>query len=53
MVVDKETPIDSLVMDKLETSLDKALGRTFGKENISILKIFIKPRASTMFGHLS
>ena len=47
----KETPPYLLIMDNLEKSLattvDKALGNTSG----AIVERFIKPRASTMFGH--
>ena len=47
----KETPQDSLMKYNLKTSLatcvDKACGNTIG----AIVERFIKPRASTMFGH--
>ena len=48
---EKFTSLDALIMDNLEKSLattvDKARGNTSG----AIVEIFVKPRASTMFGH--
>ena len=46
------TPSYSLIMDNLDKYLAKPVGRVCGNTSLSIVKIFIKPRASTIFVHL-
>ena len=38
-------------MDNLETSLATTVDKARGNTSVSIVESFIKPRASTMFGH--
>ena len=47
----KETPPDALIMDNLKTLLSTTMDKDRGKKSGSIVESFIKPRASTMFGH--
>ena len=48
----KEPPPDALIMDNLETSLATTVDKDSGNTSGAIVERFIKPRASTMFGHL-
>ena len=50
--VGKETPTDTLIMDNLETSLATIVDKAHGNTGGSIVERFIKPIASTIFGHL-
>ena len=47
----KETPTDALIMDNLETLLATTVDKSCGNTSGAIVNMFIKPRASTMFGH--
>ena len=49
--VGKETPPYELIIDNLETSLATTVDYARGKTSGAIVDSFIKPRASTMFGH--
>ena len=50
--IGKEPPSpDVLIMDNLETSLATTVDKACVNGSGAILERFIKPRASTMFGH--
>ena len=49
--VGKETSPDVLIMDNLETLLATTVDKSCGNTSGAIVNMFIKPRASTMFGH--
>ena len=44
-------PPDALIMDNLEASLATTVNKSRGNTSGNILERFIKPRASTEFGH--
>ena len=49
--VEKEKPLDALIMDNLETLLATIVDKACGKAGGSVVESFIKPIASTIFGH--
>ena len=46
----KETSPDEFIRDNVESQLDTAVDKARGNVSGAIVKRFIKPRASTMFG---
>ena len=49
----QEPPLDALIMDNLETSLETTVDKARGTSNEAIVERFIKHRASTIFVHLT
>ena len=48
---EKGIPTDALIMDNLETSLATTVDYSFSNTSGAIVERFIKPSASTIFGH--
>ena len=46
-----KTSPDALIMDNLEKPLTNPVDRGHGNKSGAIDEIFIKPRATTIFGH--
>ena len=49
----KETPLDALIMDNLDTLLVTIVDKACGNASGYIVGIFIKLRESTIFGHMA